>query len=288
MRLMHNLFQKIVIALIVSWMTIFVLLPNLMVFITSFLTRSNDHLISPVFTFNNYSQLLNPLYAKVIMHSLYMAFNATIFCLIIGYPFAWSITGISKQQLRSMMLILLILPFWTSSLIRIYSLKNLLSAGGLLNRFLVWLGVITNPLHIIYTQQAVIIGLIYILFPFMVLPIYSSLEKLNKIYLEASRDLGASKIQRFLHIIIPLTMPGIVAGCLLVFVPAMGMFFVSDLMGGAKNLLIGNVIKNQFLNIRDWPLGSATSIIITLLMGFMLLCYWYTISRIHIYSNKVK
>lgn len=125
-----------------------------------------------------------------------------------------------------------------------------------------------------FTPSAVIVGLVYILLPFMVMPLYSSIEKLDKPLLEAAKDLGASKFQTFIRIIIPLTMPGIIAGCLLVMLPAMGLFYVSDLMGGAKNLLIGNVIKSQFLNIRDWPFGSATSITLTVVMGLMLLVYW--------------
>jgi len=131
-----------------------------------------------------------------------------------------------------------------------------------------------KPFRIMFTSEAVILGLIYILLPFMVLPLYSSLEKLDRSYLEAARDLGASKLQTVVRIILPLTLPGIVAGCLLVFIPAMGMFYVADLMGGARNLLIGNIIKSQFLNIRDWPFGAATSVVMTLLMGIMLLFYW--------------
>ena len=133
----------------------------------------------------------------------------------------------------------------------------------------------TPPIRIMFTPSAVIIGPVYILLPFMVMPLYSSIEKLDRPLLEAAKDLGASKLQTFIRIIIPLTMPpGIIAGCLLVMLPAMGLFYVSDLMGGAKNLLIGNVIKSQFLNIRDWPFGAATSITLTLVMGLMLLIYW--------------
>ena len=125
-----------------------------------------------------------------------------------------------------------------------------------------------------YTSEAVVLGLIYILLPFMVMPLYSSIEKLDKSYLEAARDLGANKCQTFFRIILPLTMPGIIAGCLLVLLPAMGLFYVADLMGGAKNLLIGNVIKSQFLNIRDWPFGAATSIFLTAAMGLLLYVYY--------------
>lgn len=273
MKLKRNRLQKAIVALIVSWLTLFVLLPNLMIFVTSFLTRDDAHFVSMAFTLDNYSRLMDPLYADVLLHSLNMAFIATLGCLLLGYPFAWCLTKL-PARVRPLMLFLLIVPFWTNSLIRIYGLKIFLSTRGWLNEFLLWIGVIDKPFRIMYTSEAVILGLMYILLPFMVLPLYSSLEKLDKSCLEAARDLGANKLKTFLRIILPLTMPGIVAGGLLVFIPAMGMFFVADLLGGAKNLLIGNVIKSQFLNIRDWPFGAATSIVMTLLMGLMLLAYW--------------
>ncbi|WP_271459912.1 spermidine/putrescine ABC transporter permease PotB [Pantoea leporis] len=284
MKLMRNRLQKVIVALIVSWLTLFVLLPNLMIFATSFLTRDDAHFVSMAFTLNNYTRLLDPLYADVLLHSLNMALIATLCCLLLSYPFAWCLTKL-PARLRPLMLFLLIVPFWTNSLIRIYGLKIFLSTRGWLNEFLLWLGVIDKPFRIMYTSEAVILGLIYILLPFMVLPLYSSLEKLDKSCLEAARDLGANKVKTFLRIILPLTMPGIVAGCLLVFIPAMGLFFVADLLGGAKNLLIGNVIKSQFLNIRDWPFGAATSIVMTLLMGLMLLAYWRAARML---NNKVE
>lgn len=143
-----------------------------------------------------------------------------------------------------------------------------------MNEGLLTLGLIDKPLRIMYTEYAVMIGLVYILLPFMILPLYSSIEKLDNSYLEAAKDLGASKLQAFIKVILPLTMPGIIAGCVLVLLPALGMFYVSDLLGGAKNLLIGNVIKSQILNVRDWPFGSAASISLTVLMGLMLFAYW--------------
>ncbi|WP_024548533.1 spermidine/putrescine ABC transporter permease PotB [Siccibacter turicensis] len=266
-------FQNLVIATIVGWLVLFVFLPNLMIVGTSFLTRDDTNFVSLVFTLDNYARLLDPLYFQVLLHSLNMALIATLACLVLGYPFAWFLARL-PQKIRPLLLFLLIVPFWTNSLIRIYGLKIFLSTKGYLNEFLLWIGVIDTPIRIMYTPSAVIVGLVYILLPFMVMPLYSSIEKLEKPLLEAARDLGANKLQRFIRIIIPLTMPGIVAGCLLVMLPAMGLFFVSDLMGGAKNLLIGNVIKSQFLNIRDWPFGSATSITLTLVMGLMLLIYW--------------
>ncbi|ABX21650.1 spermidine/putrescine ABC transporter permease PotB [Salmonella enterica] len=266
-------FQNIVIVTIVGWLVLFVFLPNLMIIGTSFLTRDDARFVKMVFTLDNYARLLDPLYFEVLLHSLNMALIATLACLVLGYPFAWFLAKL-PEKIRPLLLFLLIVPFWTNSLIRIYGLKIFLSTKGYLNEFLLWLGVIDTPIRIMFTPSAVIIGLVYILLPFMVMPLYSSIEKLDKPLLEAARDLGASKMQTFIRIIIPLTMPGIVAGCLLVMLPAMGLFYVSDLMGGAKNLLIGNVIKVQFLNIRDWPFGAATSITLTIVMGLMLLIYW--------------
>lgn len=273
MKLMHNQLQKTVVALISGWLTLFVLLPNLIIVTTSFLTRNDAHFVSMVFTLNNYSKLLDPLYAQVLLHSIKITFIATLCCLLLGYPFAWCLIKL-PMHLRPFMLFLLIIPFWTNSLIRIYGLKIFLSARGWLNEFLMWIGVIDTPFRIMYTTGAVILGLIYILLPFMVLPLYSSLEKLDKSFFEAACDLGANQLKIFIHIILPLTMPGIIAGCLMVFIPAMGLFYISDLMGGAKNLMIGNIIKNQFLNIRDWPFGAATSVVITLFMIVCLLIYW--------------
>ena len=266
-------FQNVVIATIVGWLVLFVFLPNLMIIVTSFLTRDDANFVQMVFSLDNYARLLDPLYAEVLLHSLNMALIATLACLILGYPFTWFLARL-PHNVRPLLLFLLIVPFWTNSLIRIYGLKIFLSTKGYLNEFLLWSGVIETPLRIMFTPAAVIIGLVYILLPFMVMPLYSSIEKLDKPLLEAAKDLGANKFQTFIRIIIPMTMPGIIAGCLLVMLPAMGLFYVSDLMGGAKNLLIGNVIKSQFLNIRDWPFGAATSITLTVVMGLLMLVYW--------------
>ncbi|MBJ7220635.1 MULTISPECIES: spermidine/putrescine ABC transporter permease PotB [unclassified Brenneria] len=266
-------FQNTIITIIVAWLVLFVFMPNLMIIGTSFLTRDDTHFISMTLTLDNYTRLADPMYASVLLHSLNMAVIATLCCLLLGYPFAFFLARL-PQKVRPLLMFLLIVPFWTNSLIRIYGLKLFLSTRGYLNEFLLWIGLIESPLRIMYTSEAVILGLIYILLPFMVLPLYSSIEKLDKSYLEAARDLGANKWQAFVRIVIPLTMPGIIAGCLLVLLPAMGLFFVADLMGGAKNLLIGNVIKSQFLNIRDWPFGAATSICLTLIMGLLLLVYY--------------
>lgn len=280
MKKTRKLFQNIVITGVVGWLMVFVFLPNIMIIATSFLTRDDANLVEMVFTLDNYYRLFDPMYAEVLLHSINMAVVATLACLLLGYPFAYFLVKMPKK-IQPLMLFLLIVPFWTNSLIRIYGLKIFLSTKGYFNEFLLWIGLIDKPLRIIYTPEAVVLGLVYILLPFMVLPLYSSIEKLDKPCLEAARDLGANKFQTFIRIIIPLTMPGIIAGCLLVMLPAMGLFFVADLMGGAKNLLIGNVIKSQFLNIRDWPFGAATSICLTLVMGLMLFVYYRAVKLLH-------
>ncbi|MDW6017002.1 spermidine/putrescine ABC transporter permease PotB [Vibrio plantisponsor] len=265
--------QTSIISLIVGWLVLFVLIPNLMIIITSFLTRDEANLIELTFTFDNYLRLLDPLYAKVMLHSFYMAIVATILCLIIGYPFAYIVAKMPEKW-RPIMLFLVIVPFWTNSLIRTYGLKIVLGTQGILNKALLDIGLIDAPLRLMYTETAVMIGLVYILLPFMILPLYSAIEKLDDTYIEAARDLGANKFQTLTKVILPLTMPGIIGGCLLVLLPALGMFYISDLLGGAKNLLIGNVIKSQVLNARDWPFGAATSIALTIAMAIMLYAYY--------------
>ncbi|MBO0503610.1 spermidine/putrescine ABC transporter permease PotB [Aeromonas veronii] len=269
----HNGFRNGAIALILGWLTLFVFLPNLMIISVSFLTRDESELIAPLFTLSNYGRLLDPLYFEVLLHSLWLALLATSICLLVGYPFAWLLAHL-PARIRPLLLFLVVVPFWTNSLIRTYALKVLLGTRGLINGWLLDLGLIERPLQMMYTEVAVIIGLVYVLLPFMVLPLYSSIEKLDGRLLEAARDLGANGWQRLVRIILPLTLPGIIAGCLLVFLPAMGMFYVSDLLGGAKHLLIGNLIKTQFLNSRDWPFGAAISVMLTVLMALLVYCYW--------------
>ncbi|KIE18830.1 spermidine/putrescine ABC transporter permease [Vibrio sinaloensis] len=265
--------QNAIIALIVGWLTLFVLIPNVMIIGTSFLTRDEANLIEMTFTLDNYVRLMDPLYAKVLWHSFYMAIIATLICLVIGYPFAYIVAKMPEKW-RPIMLFLVIVPFWTNSLIRTYGLKIVLGTQGILNKSLMAMEIIDKPIRLMYTETAVMIGLVYILLPFMILPLYSAIEKLDHTYTEAAQDLGANKFQIFTKVTLPLTMPGIIGGCLLVLLPALGMFYISDLLGGAKNLLIGNVIKSQVLNARDWPFGAATSIALTIAMAIMLYAYY--------------
>ena len=273
MKIINNKFQKITVAIIFSWLIFFVLIPNLLVLTVSFLTRDGSDFYTLPFTLENYTNLFNPLYAQVVWNSLYMSGIATIICLLIGYPFAFMVSKINPKY-RPFLLFLVVLPFWTNSLIRIYGMKVFLGVKGVLNTMLMDMGILSEPIRILNTEVAVIIGLVYLLLPFMILPLYSAIEKLDGRLLEAARDLGANAIQRFFRVILPLTMPGIVAGCLLVLLPAMGMFYVADLLGGAKVLLVGNVIKSEFLISRNWPFGSAISIGLTILMALLIFVYY--------------
>ncbi|TNH04878.1 spermidine/putrescine ABC transporter permease PotB [Testudinibacter sp. TR-2022] len=273
MKITTHKFQNITVAIIFGWLIFFVLVPNILVLGTSFLTRDTSNLIDFTFSLDSYKRLFDPLYAQVMWNSLYMSGLATIICLLIGYPFAFMIAKLPSKY-RPILLFMVILPFWTNSLIRIYGMKIFLGVRGVLNNTLMSLGIIDSPIRIINTEVAVIIGLVYILLPFMILPLYSAIEKLDGRLLEAAKDLGAGTVQRFVRIILPLTMPGIIAGCLLVLLPAMGMFYVADLLGGAKVLLVGNVIKSEFLVSRNWPFGSAISIGLTLLMALLLYIYY--------------
>ena len=255
------------------WLALFVFLPNVLVIITSFLTRDPKAFVSLPLNVNSYLRTLDTLYLKVLLDSLRMSFMAMLACLVIGYPFALSIAKLPRRW-QAIILFLLILPFWTNSLVRTYAIQFILGNQGIINKSLLFLGLIETPLQLLYTQFAVILGLCYILLPFMILPLYSSIEKLDTRLFQAAKDLGAGPLSRFWHITIPLTSPGIVAGCLMVFLPAMGMFYISDLLGGAKNLLLGNVIKTQFLHTRDWPFGAAVSMILIMLLGLMIWLYF--------------
>ncbi|MDU4464460.1 spermidine/putrescine ABC transporter permease PotB [Haemophilus parahaemolyticus] len=271
----NNKFQKGTVATIFGWLLLFVLVPNVLVFVISFLTenRQSQYFVDFAFSLSAYQALFNDTYATVLWNSLYMAGIATFFCLIIGYPFAF-ITAKLPAKVRPILLFLVVLPFWTNSLIRIYGIKIFLGVKGLLNEALLWLGIINEPLRLLNSELAIIIGLVYILLPFMILPLYSSIEKIDNRLLEAAKDLGANAFQRFIRVTIPLTMPGIVSGCLLVLLPAMGMFYVADLLGGGKTPLVGNIIKSLFLNTNQFALGSAVSIALTILMALMLYVYY--------------
>lgn len=246
---------------VVIWMIAFFLVPLFLVFLVSFMTRGQYGDIKYSITGSNYARLIDPMYLKILWDSLIISLLSTIACLVMGYPFAYIIAGVPKR-FRPILMMLIILPFWTNSLVRTYAWIILLRTEGIINTYLMYFGIIHKPLQLLYNNGAVLIGMLYIMFPFMVLPIYTSVEKLDRNLLEAASDLYASPAKVFLKVTLPLTKPGIMAGCLLVFVPTLGLFFIPDLMGGSKIILISNLIKNQFLTSRDWPFGTAISVVL--------------------------
>lgn len=258
------------------WLLIFALVPYLLVTVSSFLSHDETHLIQLPFTLANYEELNNLIYLKIFKKSFYLAGLCTLICLLLGYPFAYIIARM-EGYLKSLLILFVIIPFWTSSLIRTYSMITMLKPKGIINSFLLWTGMIDKPLTLLYSDVAVVIGLVYNLLPFMILPLLTNIERLDNRLLDAARDLGANRLTIFRKIILPLTMPGIVSGCILVFLPAMTIFYIPDLLGGSKSILLGNLIQNQFLVTQNWPLGSAISVIFTLLLALLLVIYWYSI-----------
>lgn len=256
-----------------AYLFVFMVLPMILVAILSFLSRGTYGQVAFIFNITNYTRLLDPLYGKIVLYSLGVGVATTAFSIVIGYPLAYYIARAPARQ-RSLLLFLVLLPFWTNFIIRIYAWIMILRTGGFLDAFLQWAHITKEPLQLLYTPTAVMIGMLYEFLPFMILPLYSSLEKIENAVLEAAADLGAPPARTFLRVTLPLSIPGMVAGTILVFIPAMGMFVIPDLMGGAKTILIGNVIRNQFLTARDWPFGAATSMILMVLT--MVLTLYYT------------
>lgn len=273
------LFQRVTLFVIWAWLIVFALIPNILVVLASFMTRDEDTFLALPLNAESYLRFIDPLYLKVFLHSLSMASITTLICLALGYPFAWLVSRVAKKW-QSFLMLLLIIPFWTNSLVRLYAVKLIIAANGLLSTALIAMGLIDEPLQILYTEKAVIGGLVYLLFPFMVLPLYAVFTDLRDDIVLASKDLGANKFQTFWHVILPLTTPGIISGVLLVLLPAMGMFYVADILGGSRNLLVGNIIKSQFLDARDWPFGAAASVLLTLTMAILIAAYYASSKRI--------
>lgn len=253
------------------WMIIFVIVPLIYVGFMSFMTRGTYGGINYKFTLENYKTIFDPLYFKVILNSIGIAFSSSVICILIGYPFAYYLTKIPVKK-RGIMILLIMIPFWTSSLVRTYSWVILFNASGIVNKFLMALGLIEQPLQLLYNNYAVIVGIVYILLPFAILPLYSSIEKLDKSLIEASNDLGAKPYETFVKVTLPLTSSGIFASVILTFIPSLGYYFTADILGGGKIMMIGNLIKNQFTTAKNWPFGAAISLVliaITLLVLYL-------------------
>ncbi|WP_177565104.1 ABC transporter permease subunit [uncultured Phascolarctobacterium sp.] len=264
---------KLLVAPALLWLSIFFVIPLLIVVAVSFAGRTPYGQVIFSFTFANYLRFLEPLYLKIFADTLGVAIVTTIATILMGYPLAYTIAQLPKKW-QQPGLILVMIPFWINFLIRSYAWVIILRSQGVVNTLLLKLGLIDQPLQMLYNDMAVMLGMVYALLPFMVLPIYVSIEQLDTRLLEAASDLGAKPLTAFRKITLPLTMPGIAAGTILVFISSLGMFVVPDVMGGAKSALIGNLIQNQFLSARDWPFGSALSIVLALLSLVLIILYY--------------
>lgn len=255
-----------------AYLFVFLILPLVLVVVLSVMTRGPYGNVVYRLNFENYTRMIDPLYLRILSYSAVTALGTTLTTILIGYPLAYFIARSGARQ-RAILLFLILIPFWTNFIIRIYAWIMILRTEGLLNSTLLGLGVIQAPLDILYTPLAVYIGMVYEFLPFMVLPLFTSLEKIEAAQLEAAADLGAPPWRAFWRVTLPLSVPGMVAGSILVFIPAMGMFVVPDLMGGAKTVLVGNLIRNQFLTARDWPFGAAASMLLLITTLIVTLIY---------------
>ncbi len=254
------------------WMILFVTLPMLFIIYISFMSRGVFGDVVYQFSLESYQTLLDATYFKVILKTLKAALLTTVLCLGLGYPFAYYIAR-KPPEVASRLIMLIMIPFWTNSLMRLNSWLLLFQTSGPVNNFLQWTGLVDRPITFIYTDGLVVLGLITNMLPFAVLPLYSSIEKLQKSLLEASADLGATPSQTFFKVTLPLTFPGIFSAIILVFIPSLGIYTVSDILGGGKVLYIGNIIKNQFGSIRNWPLGAALSVLLLVITGLLIFIY---------------
>ena len=254
------------------WLVLLIAVPLLYILVVSFCSTDDAHNIVFSFTVANYAKLFDPTLLTIYANSLIVAFLSTAVCIVLGYPFA-HIMAHAKPIRRTMMMIFLMLPFWTNSIIRLYAWRTILGSNGFLNTLLVTLGLTSEPRELLYTRGAVVLGMVYTLFPFMVLPIHTVIDKLDRSLLEAASDLGARPVSTFFHVTLPLTASGIFAGTIMVFIPALGYFFVSDLMGGGKSQLIGNVIERQFKEAFNWPFGAALSVVLILITLLLVKLY---------------
>jgi len=246
------------------WMAVLFAAPLAIVLAYSFLTRGSYGGIGGPWSVESYQRLLDPLYLTIILRSLAMAAVATAACLVLAFPAALFISRAPKR--KNLYLQLVMLPFWTSFLVRTYAWIFLLRDTGLINTVLQRLHLIAAPLPLLYNDGAVLLGLVYGYLPFMVLPIYATLERLDPSLSEAAADLGARPLATVFRVIVPLARPGIIAGAVLVFIPCLGAYLTPDLLGGGRTVLVGNLVQNQFTTSRDWPFGSAVSIVLMLLV----------------------
>ncbi len=243
------------------WLLAFVAVPLLYILIMGFCTTDEFYNVVYSFTLDNFQAMLDPDYLKIYGQSIVIALMTTIVCLCLAYPFSYLISRTFKSK-KTLLYMLIIIPFWTNSLIRIYGWRTFLSASGQLNSFLMAAGLASEPVQFLYNQACTIFGMVYEMFPFMVLPLYAAIEKLDESQVEASHDLGANMVTTLFKVVVPQTMSGIFSGCIMVFIPSLGAFYISDILGGGNADVIGNLIQRQFQSANDWPLGAALSILL--------------------------
>ena len=242
-------------------MVLLIAVPLIYVAVMSFCSIDEFYNVTFDFTLENYVRLANVDYLKIYAQSIVIALVTTVICILVGYPFSYIIAR-TKSKKKKILYMLVIIPFWTNSLIRIYGWRTFLGSSGWLNSLLAGIGIAKEPIEFLYKQGTTILGMVYCLIPFMILPLYTAIEKLDSSLLEASSDLGAKPVSTFLEVILPLTSSGIFSGSLMVFIPCLGYFFVSDILGGGNSDVIGNLIERQFQSGNNWPLGAALSIIL--------------------------
>ena len=250
----------------------FVLGPLFYMLALSFMRRHGSWGVEAVFSFQNYLRIFEPVYLETFRQSIKLAIITTVTVVITGYPFGYFMARLRPQR-RNIVMLLLIIPFWTSALMRLYGWIIMFRANGVLDSILMKLHITQEPLRLLYTYPAVIIGMIYGLLPFMIYSVFVSAEKLDRGLIEAARIMGANRLQAFFTISLPLTMPGLFSGIILTFIPSMGLYFIADILGGNKVVLVGNLIRDQLLNVHDWPFAAALSVVLMALTSLFLYLY---------------
>ncbi|MEY8338098.1 ABC transporter permease [Lachnospiraceae bacterium 62-35] len=263
------------------WMTVaplylftllFVALPMVYLIALSFMTRAETWGVMNEFTLNNYLKILKPVYLDTFKESFCLAVLTTAGTLVIGYPFGYFMAKLEKKA-RGVLMLLVVIPFWTSALMRMYGWIIIFRSNGILDKALMFFRLTDAPLKLLYSYPAVLVGMIYSLLPFMILSVYASADKMDWSLVEAARDLGAGRLQAFLTITVKMTLPGIMSGIVLVFIPSMGLFFIADILGGGKVMLVGNLIQNQLQSGRDWPFAASLAVILMIFTSLMIWLY---------------
>mgnify|MGYP004506947367 CR=1 FL=1 len=257
---------------ITIWTVLFIILPIILLAVMSFMTKGPLGRVVYKFTLDNYAEMFKPVYFTVIKQSLIIALWTTVLTVLLGYPLASFIAHV-KSKTSGVLTVLLMLPLWVSGLVILYSFVIMLNKTGVVNTILMNLHIIKKPLNLLYNNFAVIVGMLYMFIPFAVLPMYSSIEKLDKGLIEASKDLGAGPVKTFFKVTLPLTSPGIFAAVILTFIPCIGYYMVTDMLGGGTNMMVGNLIYRQFTISRNWPFGAALAMVLAIVIFIMLFVY---------------